>query len=85
VSRAWYATTVVVLAALTPSLAVAQTVASAAAGSDSVVIAASTRYQAGWARRWLLGSTSREIWNTPVRVPVLDLRTFAGGLRPLKE
>lgn len=72
------------LGAFGPSLAASQTAPSPATGSDSVVMTAGARYQAGFLRRWLLGSTYRDVWDTPVRVPVLDLRTFAGGLRPLK-
>ena len=53
-------------------------------GSESVVVVAGARYRAGGLHRWLLGNTYRDAWNTPVRVPVLNLRTFAGGLRPLK-
>ena len=35
--------------------------------------------------RMLLGDGYRNLWATPVRVPVLDLETFQGGLEPLKE
>ena len=31
----------------------------------------------------LLGREYRSLWVTPITVPVLDLRTFAGGLRPV--
>jgi hypothetical protein len=46
--------------------------------------ALSPRYQAGALRRFFLGSGYRELWATPVRVEVLELRTFGGGLRPTK-
>jgi hypothetical protein len=42
-------------------------------------------YRAGGLHRLLLGSEYRSLWATPIRVPVLDLRTFAGGLRPLSK
>ena len=71
--------------ALTPSLAPSQGARSLAAGTDSVVIVAGAHYKAGGLKRWLLGSNYRDLWTTPVRVPVLNLRTFAGGLRPVKE
>ena len=32
--------------------------------------------------RWLLGSSYRQLWTTPIEVEVLDLNRFAGGLRP---
>jgi hypothetical protein len=54
------------------------------AGSDSVMATAGTRYGAGWINRFLLGTTYRNLWTTPIRVPVLDLRRFAGGLTPSK-
>jgi hypothetical protein len=43
---------------------------------------AAVRYRASPPRRWFLGEGYREVWAAPVRVPVLDLRTFAGGLTP---
>jgi len=49
---------------------------------DSVVIEAGARYGAGWLHRWLFGTEYRELWTRPVRVEVLDLHTFAGGLTP---
>ena len=39
-------------------------------------------YRAGGVHRFLFGTRYRGLWTTPVRVPVLDLRTEAGGLRP---
>ncbi len=55
------------------------------ASSDSATIAAGTYYDAGPLSRFLLGNTYRDYWIKPIRVPVLDLRTYAGGLEPLKE
>ena len=54
------------------------------AAQDSVTVVAGARYQAGGLRRLLLGHTYRELWTTPIKVPVLDLRRFAGGLTPSK-
>jgi hypothetical protein len=51
--------------------------------SDSVSVAAGPEYAAGPLTRWLFGSDYREAWTTPIRVPLLDLRAFAGGLQPL--
>jgi hypothetical protein len=42
------------------------------------------RYRAGVFRRLLFGNRYRALWTSRVRVPVLDLDTFAGGLRPLE-
>ncbi|MGH7713361.1 MAG: hypothetical protein ACREOG_18885, partial [Gemmatimonadaceae bacterium] len=46
---------------------------------DSVVIVASDRYGAGAFHRKMLGDNWRDVWATPIKVPVLDLKTFAGG------
>jgi hypothetical protein len=62
------------LAAAAPPAAVAQ--------SDSVQVAAGTRYRAGGLKRALLGRSYRELWAAPATVPVLDLSTYAGGLTP---
>jgi hypothetical protein len=35
--------------------------------------------------RLFLGKEYRSLWTTPVSVPVLDLRTVAGGLRPVSK
>ena len=53
-------------------------------GTDSVSIAAGPSYAAGGLHRSLFGNNYRDEWTTPIRVPVLDLGTFAGGLTPTK-
>lgn len=40
-------------------------------------------YRAGGVQRLLFGTRYRDLWTRPVRVPVLDLHGFAGGLRPV--
>lgn len=58
---------------------------SASAGQvDSVAIRPGPTYEAGRVEEWLLGSGYRPLWTSPVRVEVLDLGTFAGGLEPIK-
>ena len=47
--------------------------------------AAGPRYQASGLHRLLFGPEYRSLWSTPVSVPVLDLRTFAGGLKASVE
>jgi hypothetical protein len=54
------------------------------AGPDTVVVAGEI-YKAGGFHRLLLGDNYRDEWTTPIRVPVLDLRTLHGGLTPTKE
>ena len=52
---------------------------------DSVALAAGKYYDAGGFKRIFLGDTYRDYWEKPIRVPVLNLQTFGGGLKPLKE
>lgn len=53
--------------------------------TDSVTIAAGERYRASGVQAWLLGRDYRDLWTAPIRVPVLDLSTYAGGLTPVKR
>jgi hypothetical protein len=53
--------------------------------ADSVTQAANTDYLAGSVWRFVWGTDYRQTWATPVRVPVLDLSSFAGGLTPLRR
>jgi hypothetical protein len=43
------------------------------------------QYRASGLHSLLLGREYRSLWTTPISVPVLDLRTFAGGLRPVSK
>ena len=52
---------------------------------DSVRIAASPRYATTGFKRIFLGDTYRDLWTTPVLAPVVNLHTYAGGLKPDKE
>ncbi len=56
-----------------------------ASSSDTVVTVPRNSYGAGAVRRWILGDGYRDLWETPVRVEVLNLSTFAGGLEPLRR
>lgn len=71
------------LAAGAPRLLRAQT--DPMPGTDTVTVAAGTEYQAGRVQQLFLGSDYRDLWATPIRAPVLDPTTFAGGLTPIKE
>ncbi|MFK7845937.1 MAG: BamA/TamA family outer membrane protein [Rhodothermales bacterium] len=52
---------------------------------STLVIAANPEYDdASGLKRFVRGNLHRELWGTPVRVPVLDLGTEAGGLTPIK-
>ncbi|HEX2190020.1 MAG TPA: BamA/TamA family outer membrane protein [Longimicrobiaceae bacterium] len=58
--------------------------ATARRAPDSATVVAGERYAAGRLQRLVLGEDYRGLWTTPVRVPVLDLARFAGGLTPLR-
>src|SRR5262245_17345347 len=45
----------------------------------------STRYHAGPLKQKVMGTNWRQVWATPIKVPVLDLGKFAGGLKPTKQ
>jgi hypothetical protein len=47
---------------------------------DSVTIVAGPRYAAGTIKSRVLGAGYRDLWTTPIRVPVLRPDTFVGGL-----
>ncbi len=86
----WFAallTVVTVFAAIVSSLA-AQTVVPpppSVASPDSVMVKPGPEYEAGGFHEFVLGANYRVFWNTPIKVPVLDLRTFAGGVEPKKK
>jgi hypothetical protein len=66
--------------------------AAATAGPDDSDLAAGARgvvagpdYSSSPFKAFLLGRHYRELWTTPIRVPVLDLESFDGGLVPEKK
>src|SRR5688572_28981175 len=61
--------------------------APAAVVEPAIVIdtALAPRYRAGTLHRLFLGTGYRGLWTSTVRVEVLDLSSFAGGLRPIKR
>jgi hypothetical protein len=73
--------------AFTPALSAQHTgsVASPKAKPESATVVAGKHYQAGKFHRWFLGDNYRDLWTTPIRVPVFDWHSFAGGLHPTKE
>jgi Omp85 superfamily domain len=57
------------------------------AGDEDTSAAARTvkigpQYEAGGLHRWLWGADYRDLYSTPVELPVLDLHSYAGGLTP---
>lgn len=51
-------------------------------GTDSVTTTPGRTYPAGRLRRLFAGDLNRRLWQVPVRLPVLDLDSVAGGLHP---
>jgi hypothetical protein len=49
-----------------------------------LTLAPGEHYRASPLHRMLMGQAYRAAWTTPIEVEVLDLRRFAGGLKPLK-
>ena len=56
-----------------------------AAVPESITVVAGPEYAAGGLHEWLFGKHYRALWTTPIRVEVLNLGTFAGGLSPVKQ
>ena len=56
----------------------------AGASARDTTLVANRRFQAGGFHRFLMGDNWRDQWVTPITVPFLDLRSFAGGLRPIE-
>lgn len=52
---------------------------------DSTTVVPGPQYRVGGLRRTLFGADYRPLWTTPIRVPVLDLQSFSGGIRPTEE
>ena len=53
-------------------------------GVPAVTVEAGAHYQASGLHRFFIGGTYRDLWTTPIQVPVLNLETFAGGLHSPK-
>ncbi len=51
---------------------------------DSVEVVPGPEYEAGWLHRVFFGNHYRDLWTSPVRVKILNLKTFAGGLKPVE-
>ena len=70
--------------ALSVSLHTAASAQTGAVSSpDTLTVVPGPDYRAGGFHRWLWGAHYRDAWTSEIRVPVLDLATYAGGLEPL--
>jgi len=52
---------------------------------DSVLVAASSLYEANDLKTFMQGNQYREVWSTPVMVPIVFLDTLFGGMTIVKE
>ena len=52
--------------------------------SEKKRVVAGQRYKKGGFYRFLFGANYRDLWTTPVELPVLDMATYAGGLEPVR-
>ncbi len=78
------------IATLLASVAGAAGPLAAQHGSDTprrppVTVTPGAHYAAGGLHRFFFGNHYRELWATPITVPVLDLATYGGGLRPTRR
>jgi len=60
-------------------------VLSAPAAAETRKVVAGELFNRGGSWRFWFGDGYRQAWTTPVELPVLDLKTEAGGLTPLRE
>lgn len=68
-----------------PAPMVSPTPATTPAWADGVVVVVpGQRYAVSKPLRTVLGERYRDLWATPIRVPVVSLQRFAGGLTPVR-
>ena len=53
--------------------------------SDSITIKASSKYNISESKYFLMGENYRAVWNTPIKVPVFDIRNKKEGLHVVKR
>lgn len=53
--------------------------------NGSMVVVPDASYRAGAFKRRILGSDYRDVWASPLEVPIIDLRETAGGLTPIER
>src|SRR3954466_16016370 len=78
--------TLILLCCLTFNRLFAQIAAGQVNKSDSILQAAHPSYnKVSGVHRWLFGENYRQDWAMPVKLPVLHLSTWHGGLTPVKQ
>lgn len=56
-----------------------------AVGDTAATVAPGPHYDVGPITRTLLGEGWRSVWTTPVKAPVFDMSSFAGGVKPTER
>ena len=69
------------LGGLPPAGVAAQASADSATPGETTRVAPGPQYDSGWLHRLFFGSRYRDLWSTPIDAPVLDMGSFAGGLK----
>ena len=64
---------------------VAVMLASVASGQETRTVTVGPEYAAGGAQRFWMGDGYRDLWTTPIALPVLDLTKDFGGLAPVRQ
>src|SRR6187200_2439567 len=80
VRNAWLSAAIALL--LAPGAVALEETPAGTAGQKTVV--AGERYRKGGLYRFLFGADYRDVWTTPVSLPVLDMGRYAGGLQPVR-
>ncbi len=53
-------------------------------GDTTHTVVPGARFEATSFGKWIYGKNYRQLWTTPIEVPVLDLDTVGGGLSPMR-
>ncbi len=64
-----------------PSVSMAQSPADTNPPGEATRVVPGPQYDSGWLHRLFFGSHYRDLWSTPIEAPVLDMGSFAGGLK----
>ena len=84
-SRRWVLSAVLVLGSVAGRPAAGQAPEGSPPGAADTLVTPGAHYRAGGFHTLLFGRHYRDLWTTPIRVEVLDLDRFAGGLHPTRR
>jgi len=77
----WFIVSLFIFVVWLPSASSAQP----SPNDSTVTLVPGARYGAGGLHRFFMGEGYRDLWTSPITVPVLNLKTFADGLTPLRS